>query len=139
MKSRWKQSRPGSCCCTRILRRVTRDGSPVRFYFDSIVDANVTLDIYGTLVPRPGSDAIAISVETRSRWAPGSPNFSGPQRSVTSDILVKPAARRSNPAADVVTTLARLPSVRSRSGFEHDSFAEARERMPDRANQRRPE
>ena len=64
---------------------------PFRFYFDSIVDANVTLDIYGILVSRPAADAIALSVETRSRWAPGSPRFSGPQRSVESDIQVKPA------------------------------------------------
>jgi hypothetical protein len=59
---------------------------PFRFYFDSIVHANVTLDIYGTLISRLESDAIAISVETSSRWAPGSRNFSGPQRSVRSDI-----------------------------------------------------
>ena len=64
---------------------------PSPFYFDSIVDANVTLDIYGTLVSRLQSNVIAISVETRSRWAPGSRNFSGPQRSVKSDIQVKPA------------------------------------------------
>jgi hypothetical protein len=64
---------------------------PFRFYFDSIVDANVTLDIYGTLISRLESGAIAISVETRSRWAPGSRNISGPQRSVKSDIQVKPA------------------------------------------------
>ena len=64
---------------------------PFRFYFDSIVDANVTLDIYGIIIPRLDSDAIAISVETRSRWAPGSPNFSGPQRSVTSALRMKPA------------------------------------------------
>jgi hypothetical protein len=60
------------------------------FYFDSIVDANVTLDIYGTLVSRLESGVIAISVETRSRWAPGSRNISGPQRSVQSHIQVKP-------------------------------------------------
>jgi hypothetical protein len=64
---------------------------PSPFYFDSIVDANVTLDIYGTLVSRLESNVIAISVETRSRWAPGSRNFSGPQRSVKSNIQVKPA------------------------------------------------
>jgi hypothetical protein len=64
---------------------------PTSFYFDSIVDANATLDIYGTLVFRPESGVIAISVETRSRWAPGSRNFSGPQRSVKSNIQVKPA------------------------------------------------
>jgi hypothetical protein len=64
---------------------------PFRFYFDSIVDANVTLDIYGILISRLETDALAISVETRSRWAPGSPNFSGPQRAVKSNIQVKPA------------------------------------------------
>jgi hypothetical protein len=64
---------------------------PSSFYFDSIVDANVTLDIYGTLIPRLESGVIAISVETRSRWVPGLRNFSGPQRSVKSDIQVKPA------------------------------------------------
>jgi hypothetical protein len=64
---------------------------PFRFYFDSIVDGSVTLDIYGILVSRLETGALAISVETRSRWAPGSPNFSGPQRSVNSEIQVKPA------------------------------------------------
>ena len=58
---------------------------PFRFYFDSIVDGNVTLDIYGILISRLETGALAISVETRSRWAPGSPSFSGPQRSVKSD------------------------------------------------------
>lgn len=64
---------------------------PSRFYFDSIVDANVTLDIYGTLISRLESGVIAISVEARGRWAAGSRNFNGPQRSVKSDIQVKPA------------------------------------------------
>jgi hypothetical protein len=65
---------------------------PVRFYFDSIVvDGSVTLDIYGILVSRLETGSLALSVETRSRWAPGSPNFSGPQRSVKSEIQVKPA------------------------------------------------
>jgi hypothetical protein len=63
---------------------------PSPFYFDSIVDGKATLDIYGTLVSRIETDALAIAVETRSRWAPASPQFSGPQRSVTSNIQVKP-------------------------------------------------
>jgi hypothetical protein len=63
---------------------------PFRFYFDSIVDGSVTLDIYGVLISRLETSALAISVETRSRWAPGSPNSSGPPRSVKSDIQVKP-------------------------------------------------
>jgi hypothetical protein len=50
-----------------------------------------TLDIFGTFVPRLESGVIAVSIETRSRWAPGSPNVSGPQRSVTSNIRGKPA------------------------------------------------
>ena len=64
---------------------------PFRFYFDSLVDANVTVDIYGILVSRLQPDAIALSMETRSRWSPGSPRFQGPQRSVESAIQVKPA------------------------------------------------
>jgi hypothetical protein len=64
---------------------------PSRFYFDSIVDANATLDIYGTLISRLERGVIAISLETRSRWAPESRNIAGPQRSVQSDIKVKPA------------------------------------------------
>ncbi len=64
---------------------------PSPFYFDSIVDAKVTLDIYGTLVSRLESGVIAVSVDTRCRWAPGSRNVSGPQLSVKSDIKVKPA------------------------------------------------
>ncbi|MPY89126.1 MAG: hypothetical protein GEU99_14520 [Luteitalea sp.] len=65
---------------------------PFRFYFDSIVDANVSLDIYGMLIARLESGAMAISVETRSRWGHSSDSRSGgPQRSVESVIQVKPA------------------------------------------------
>ena len=65
---------------------------PARFYFDSIVDGNVSLDIYGTLLPRLDSGVVAISVETRSRWGNSSDSreFRGPQRSVKSEIQVKP-------------------------------------------------
>jgi hypothetical protein len=79
---------------------------PSWFYFDSIVDGNATLDIYGTLVSRLESGVIAISVETRSRWAPGSRNISGPQRSVKSDIRVKPAE----------TVEIRLPTLGEEAG-----------------------
>jgi hypothetical protein len=63
-----------------------------QFYFDSIVAANVPLDIFGTLVTRLESGAMAVSIETRCRWprAPDS-NVTGPQRSVKSEIQVKPA------------------------------------------------
>jgi hypothetical protein len=64
---------------------------PSPFYFDSLIDGKVALDIYGILTSRLETGALAISIETRSRWAPGSPNFSGPQRSVKSEIQVKPA------------------------------------------------
>lgn len=66
---------------------------PLRFYFDSIVDSNVSLDIYGILRPRLDTGTIAIAVETRSRWGKNSesPVFRGPQRSVKSEIQVKPA------------------------------------------------
>ena len=35
---------------------------PFRFYFDSVVDANVTLDIYGILIARLETGALAISL-----------------------------------------------------------------------------
>jgi hypothetical protein len=65
---------------------------PFRFYFDRIVDGKVSLDIYGILVARPESAAMAVSVETRSHWGDPSAadNFIGPQRSVESLIKVKP-------------------------------------------------
>lgn len=58
---------------------------PIRFYFDSIVDGQVSLDIYGILIARLASGEVAVSVETRSRWGD-----SGPERSVESVINVKP-------------------------------------------------
>jgi len=90
----WLVERPSNGKETQRSQPLSVRGLPNRpspFYFDSIVDANVTLDIYGTLISRLESGVIAISIETRSRWAPGSPNISGPQRSVKSDIQVKPA------------------------------------------------
>ena len=79
---------------------------PSEFYFDSIVDANVTLDIYGTIISRLESGVIALSVETRSRWAPGARYISGPQRSVTSEIEVKPGE----------TVEIRLPALGTEAG-----------------------
>lgn len=63
---------------------------PFRFYFDRLTDANATLDIYGILTARVGSDAVALGIETRSRWSPESRNISGPQQFFKSDIQVKP-------------------------------------------------
>lgn len=64
---------------------------PFRFYFDSIVESKVALDMYGILVARLGADAIFVTIETRSRWSSGPQNTLGPQHSVTSDVEVKPA------------------------------------------------
>ena len=65
---------------------------PSRFYFDRLVEGGVSLDIYGILVARLASGAIAVSVETRCRWedASNSRQFLGPQRSVKSEVDVKP-------------------------------------------------
>ena len=56
------------------------------FYFDSIVDGSVSLDIYGTLTARLEGGAMAVAVETRSRW-----DASGLWRSVESVIQLKPS------------------------------------------------
>lgn len=58
---------------------------PIPFYFDSIVDGKVSLDIYGRLIALPESGAMEVSVETRGRWGER-----GPERSVRSVIQVKP-------------------------------------------------
>ena len=64
---------------------------PFRFYFDSIVDGDATLDIYGILTARPETGALTVSLETRSRWAPEKRNISGPQGFLNSLIQMKPA------------------------------------------------
>ena len=66
-------------------------GRPFNFYFDSIVDGDATLDIYGILIARRLGEEIAVSVETRSRWAPELRNIRGPQNFVNSEIRVKPS------------------------------------------------
>jgi hypothetical protein len=64
---------------------------PFRFYFDSIVDGGAVLDIYGILIARPESDAVAVSVETRGRWSPEPRNVFGPQQFFNSEIKIKPS------------------------------------------------
>jgi len=66
-------------------------GRPFNFYFDSIVDANATLDIYGILIARRLGDEVFVSVETRSRWAPEARNISGPQGFLNSEIHMRPS------------------------------------------------
>jgi hypothetical protein len=66
-------------------------GRPCSFYFDSIVDGDATLDIYGVIYARPVKEVIAVSLETRSRWAPESRNISGPQRFFNMEIKATPA------------------------------------------------
>jgi hypothetical protein len=64
---------------------------PFRFYFDRIVEGKISLDIYGILIARPETAAMAVSVETRSHWDLSQPdNSMGPQLSVESVIKLKP-------------------------------------------------
>lgn len=63
---------------------------PFPFYFESIVDGKMSLDIFGHLIARPESGTIDISLETRSRLADGD-TFKSPQRAVESTLRVKPA------------------------------------------------
>ena len=81
---------------------------PFRFYFDRIAAGNVSLDIYGVLVARLESGAMAVSIETRCRWEDSSPssNISGPQRSVESVVQVKPTE----------TVDVRLPALGDEAG-----------------------
>ena len=58
---------------------------PIKFYFDAVADANAALDIYGTVIVRPESGGMDVSVETRSRWG-----SNGPSRSVDVGTVVKP-------------------------------------------------
>jgi hypothetical protein len=74
---------------------------PFRFYFDSLADGNATLDVYGIITAKPESSAMAVSVETRSRWAPEPRPFSGPQLFFNSEIQVRPDE----------TVEIRLPSI----------------------------
>jgi hypothetical protein len=65
---------------------------PISFYFDSIVDANVPLDIYGTLSPRLEGGTMTVAVETRCRWGRSpDPGFRGPQQFVDSEVQVNSA------------------------------------------------
>jgi hypothetical protein len=79
---------------TSLSSRVPEIGGlpnrPSRFYFDSLIDGNSTLDVVGLLTAAPENNTIAVSVDTRSRWAPESRSFSGPQRFLKSQIQVKP-------------------------------------------------
>ena len=64
---------------------------PFRFYFDSLVEGKATLDVYGILIAKPGSNAMAVNVETRSRWAPETRNIGGPQQFFRSQVQLEPA------------------------------------------------
>ena len=82
---------------------------PFPFYFDSIVEGKVSLDIYGILIARLESGALAVSVETRSRW-----NDSGFWRSVESVVQLKPEE----------TVEIRLPKLVDSAGpFVHREFS----------------
>jgi hypothetical protein len=70
---------------------------PMPFYFDSIVEGTISLDIHGQVVARPEKTAMAVTLQTRSRWG-DNPLPTGPyrtagnseQRWVESMIQVKP-------------------------------------------------
>jgi hypothetical protein len=64
---------------------------PLSFYFDSLTAGSASLDVYGDLAARPERGEMAVSLETRVRWPRKSGSaFVGPQRSVKSEIQVKP-------------------------------------------------
>ena len=89
---------------------------PFPFYFDTIVDGKLPLDIFGELVARPESEALEVSIETRSRW--GEPSDWG--RVLGPGQLVK-SAIRVNPKEIVEV---RLPRISEGSGrFANREFA----------------
>lgn len=90
---------------------------PFRFYFDSLVDGKATLDVYGILIAKPGSNAMAVNVETRSRWAPETRNIGGPQQFFTSKVQLAPAetVEIRLPAIDEGPFAKRLLSIRIRA------------------------
>ena len=61
-----------------------QESGPVPFYFDSILDANVSLDVFGRVMARTGGSAVSVSLVTRSRW---SEDWG---RSLNSTVEVKP-------------------------------------------------
>ena len=63
---------------------------PVPFFFDSVADAQVPLDIYGTIAARPDGEAMDVVVETRCHW-PSPRGIHGAQRTVRPRLKAKPA------------------------------------------------
>jgi hypothetical protein len=57
---------------TERSQPLTVRGLPHRhipFYFESIVDRNVSLDIFGRVMARTGGSVVSVSLVTRSRWS----------------------------------------------------------------------
>lgn len=85
---------PGGSERTQSLtvRGVPHEGIP--FYFDSIRDQALALEIFGSLVIRPESDAVSVDVETNSRWGPAAFDWrernSIPVRQTDSRLRVAP-------------------------------------------------
>lgn len=85
---------PGGSERTQSLtvRGVPHEGIP--FYFDSIRDQALALEIFGSLVIRPESDAVRVDVETNSRWGPAAFDWrernSIPVRQTDSRLRVAP-------------------------------------------------
>ena len=65
-------------------------GRSARFYFDSIVDGHVALDVSGVVTPKLAGTAMTVAVDTRSRWndAAAARYSSGIWRSVESEIQI---------------------------------------------------
>jgi hypothetical protein len=61
---------PGGAERTQSLKVRGLPHRPIPFYFDAIREQEQSLDIFGSLVIRPGKDALAVEVETNSRWGP---------------------------------------------------------------------
>ena len=61
---------PGGAERTQSLNVRGLPHRPIPFYFDAIRDQAVSLDIFGSLVIRPGSDAFLVEVDANSRYGP---------------------------------------------------------------------
>lgn len=66
-------------------------GHSARFYFDSIVDGTIALDVSGVVTPQLAGTAVTVAVNTRSRWseAAAARYSSGIWRSIDSGIQLK--------------------------------------------------
>lgn len=85
---------PGGAERTQSLNVRGLPHRPIPFYFDAIRDQAVSLDIFGSLIIRPGSDAFSVEVDANSRYGPASFDWrerkSNPIRASESRMRVSP-------------------------------------------------